>query len=86
MNRIILSLEETQAIFGDLQQEVEMLMWRDSYPRFLKHHFAYNASKSLEWYPGRNYTFKGLGECFCLTYPRYTQLYAIITVVDLTVL
>jgi PAS domain-containing protein len=68
---VILAMEETLETYRDLQKEVEMLMWRDSYPRFLKHHLAYNASKSLEWSPTRMYTFKGLGECFCLTDPRY---------------
>lgn len=67
-----LAMEENLEAYCDLQKEVEMLMWRDSYPRFLKHHLAYNASKSLEWSPGRTYTFKGLGECFCLTDPRYS--------------
>jgi len=69
--RVILAMEESLATYGDLRKEVEMLMWRDSYPRFLKHHLAYNASKSLEWSPTRTYTFKGLGECFCLTDPGY---------------
>jgi len=65
-------LEESQDIFGDLQREVEMLLWRDPYPRFLKHHLAYNASKSLEWDPTRKASsFKGLGDCFCLTDPSY---------------
>jgi hypothetical protein len=65
-----LSLEQSSKGFNELQREVEMLMWRDSYPRFLKHHLAYNASRSLEWYPGKSYSFKGLGECFCLTDPQ----------------
>jgi PAS domain-containing protein len=62
-------LEETDRVFEELQDEVEMLMWRDTYPRFLKHHMAYNASKSLE-NPGRMSALNGLGECFCLTDPR----------------
>lgn len=66
--------QQTESVFTELQKEVEMLMWRDSYPRFLKHHLAYNASKSLEWYPGKTFTFKGLGECFCITNPRYDVL------------
>jgi hypothetical protein len=70
VNTMTLSLEESSKAFNDLQREVEMLMWRDSYPRFLKHHLAYNASRSLEWYPGKSYSFKGLGECFCLTDPQ----------------
>jgi len=68
---VVLAMEESLSAYYELQKEVEMLMWRDSYPRFLKHHLAYKASKSLEWSPGRTYTFKGLGECFCLTDPRY---------------
>jgi hypothetical protein len=65
---------ETEGVFDELRKEVEMLMWRDSYPRFLKHHLAYNASKSLEWYPGKTFSFKGLGECFCITNPRYLSI------------
>jgi hypothetical protein len=66
----LLALEETDQMFGNLQSEVEMMMWRDSYPRFLKHHLAYNASRSLEWSGLGRMAFKGLGECFCLTDPR----------------
>jgi hypothetical protein len=65
------ALNDTQDTIDDMQKEVEMLMWRDSYPRFLKHRLAYNASKSLEWASTRPYPFKGLGECFCITDPRY---------------
>jgi hypothetical protein len=64
-----------QTDFEKLQKEVELLMWRDSYPRFLKHHLAYNARKSLQWYPGKTFTFKGLGQCFCITDPRYRHLF-----------
>jgi len=71
VDMMLRTCHETESVFTELQKEVEMLMWRDSYPRFLKHHLAYNASKSLEWYPGKTFTFKGLGECFCITNPRY---------------
>lgn len=71
---MLLLCHETENVFEELRKEVEMLMWRDSYPRFLKHHLAYNASKSLEWYPGKTFTFKGLGECFCITNPRSIPL------------
>lgn len=64
-------LEEQRDVLDDLQREVQMLMWRDSYPRFLKHRLAYHASKSLEWDQVKTYSFKGLGECFCLTDPSY---------------
>ena len=67
---MMLVLEESLGVFNELQRELEMLMWRDSYPRFLKHYLAYNASRSLEWYPGKAYSFKGLGECFCITDPK----------------
>lgn len=70
VENMIRTNQQTESVFTELQKEVEMLMWRDSYPRFLKHHLAYNASKSLEWYPGKTFTFKGLGECFCITNPR----------------
>jgi PAS domain-containing protein len=71
VGNLLLAMEETEQVFGSLQSEVEMMMWRDPYPRFLKHHLAYNASKSLEWHGPGKMTFKGLGECFCLTDPRY---------------
>jgi hypothetical protein len=71
VDSIKLALNDTQGTIDDLQKEVEMLMWRDSYPRFLKHRLAYNASKSLEWASTKPLTFKGLGECFCITDPRY---------------
>jgi Regulator of G protein signaling domain len=67
----LLALEETDQMFGNLQSEVEMTMWRDSYPRFLKHQsLAYNASRSLGWPGLGRMEFNGLGECFCLTDPQ----------------
>jgi Regulator of G protein signaling domain len=78
-NSMILALQEAQGILNDLQKEVEMLMWRD--PRFLKYYLSYNASKSLEWYPGKTDTFKGLRECFCLIDPQYVSREILIIVV-----
>ena len=71
VENMLRTCHETEGVFVELQKEVEMTMWRDPYPRFLKHHLAYNASKSLEWYPGKAFTFKGLGDCFCITNPRF---------------
>lgn len=70
MENLKTALTDTQGGFERLQKEVEIMMWRDSYPRFLKHHLAYNARRSLQYSPGKTFSFKGLGECFCLTDPR----------------
>jgi len=70
MENLKTALTETQEDIERLRKEVEIMMWRDSYPRFLKHHLAYNARRSLQYSPGKTLSFKGLGECFCLTDPR----------------
>ena len=65
------AMNETQRRFEKLQKEVELMMWRDSYPRFLKHHLALYARQSPSRSSIKSVSFKGLGECFCLTDPRY---------------
>lgn len=66
-NNILPGLED---IFNGSQERIEKLLASDLYPRFVKHQVTASATMALandkERYPG-------LGDCFCLTDPRYVS-------------
>jgi phototropin len=60
----ILPLLET--LFSELQNEIEKLLYRSIYPRFVKHQITTSAARAL---PSQRGKYEGLGDCFCLTDP-----------------
>jgi hypothetical protein len=55
-------------IFVGAQESVEKLLASDIYPRFVKHQVTASATMALADHRER---YQGLGDCFCMTDPRY---------------
>jgi hypothetical protein len=57
-----------EMVFADAQEQVEKLILSDIYPRFVKHQVTASATMALA---NNRERFAGLGDCFCLTDPRF---------------
>ena len=62
------TLPSMESIFADAQEGVENILRTAVYPRFVKYQMTNSASKALSTDRAR---YQGLGDCFCLTDPRY---------------
>ena len=62
------ALPALELVFADAQESIEKLLATDVYPRFVKYQITMSAVKALSTDRGR---YAGLGDCFCLTNPRY---------------
>ncbi|POS75652.1 hypothetical protein DHEL01_v205950 [Diaporthe helianthi] len=56
-----------ETVFTDLQDQIEILVFQDVYPRFVRHQLALSATRALAT---DRFKYQGLGDCFCLTNPR----------------
>lgn len=63
MNTTVPAMDD---IFVDAQDHIEKLVASDVYPRFVKHQVTVSAALALTQ---SKKTYKGLGDCFCLTDP-----------------
>lgn len=62
------TLPSMESIFTEAQDGVENILRTAIYPRFVKYQMTNSASKALSSDRAR---YQGLGDCFCLTDPRY---------------
>lgn len=58
-------------IFLNAQEHIERLLQSEVYPRFVKHQMSLSTARALSDSTKR---YAGLGDCFCLTDPRYVPL------------
>ena len=65
------TLPALELVFSDAQESIEKLLAADVYPRFVKYQVTMSAVKALSMDRGK---YAGLGDCFCLTNPRWVQL------------
>ena len=64
------TLPSMETIFAEAQEGVENILRSAVYPRFVKYQMTTSASKALSTDRQR---YQGLGDCFCLTDPRYVD-------------
>jgi hypothetical protein len=57
-----------ETIFAEAQVHAERLLASDIYARFVKHQITTSATAALG---GDSKRYQGLGDCFCLTDPKY---------------
>lgn len=57
-----------ELVLREAQQTMEQIVFADIYPRFVRHQMTMSASRALA---SDRYRYQGLGDCFCLTDPRY---------------
>ena len=62
------TLPAMESIFSEAQEKIESLVYNDIYHRFVRYQMTTSASRALT--NDRN-KYQGLGDCFCLTNPRY---------------
>lgn len=64
---INLAFPSMENVFTELQEHIEMLVFQDIYPRFVRHQVALSATRALA---SNRFKYQGLGDCFCLTNPK----------------
>lgn len=64
------TLPSMESIFAEAQEGVENILRTAIYPRFVKYQMTNSASKALSTDRTR---YQGLGDCFCLTDPGYSN-------------
>lgn len=62
------SLPAIEATFQDPQETVETNIFNGIYPAFVRAQMTQAATRALV---GDRFRYQGLGDCFCLTNPRY---------------
>lgn len=71
-NRVKLVVKKTtpvmELVLREAQQTMEQIVFADVYPRFVRHQMSSSASRALA---NDRYRYQGLGDCFCLTDPRF---------------
>ena len=60
------TIPQLESLFRPVQTDLEQQVYRDVYPKFVRHQMTLSATKAL----GRNRSqYAGLGDCFVLTDP-----------------
>lgn len=59
-----------ELVLREAQQSMEQIVFADVYPRFVRHQMTMSASRALA---NDRYRYQGLGDCFCLTDPRFVR-------------
>ena len=62
------TIPSLESIFLSPREHIEKRLEKEIYPRFVKHQVTTSATSALADHRER---FQGLGDCFCLTDPRY---------------
>jgi hypothetical protein len=59
-----------ELVLREAQQSMQEIVFADVYPRFVRHQMTMSASRALA---NDRYRYQGLGDCFCLTDPRFVR-------------